>query len=163
MRRLRKTFRETGETVPVQVVQGRPRLLDALDADVNFLEGLIERQPDMLLSELQDHLREVCGIHASTGTIARTLHRRGFTMKRITQPAIERDENDRALYKMLIGEHFSAEQLGTRARRRDFFIRGVKYSILPALSLDGILHLEVLNHAFDGDEFSSFYSQSTRN
>lgn len=53
---------------------------------------------------------------------------------------------------------------GNRARRRDFFIRGQKYvsyaqslrhdfrllttyyrySILPALSLDGILHLEVL-------------------
>lgn len=33
MRRLRKTYRERGETVPVMCNQGRPRLLNALDAD----------------------------------------------------------------------------------------------------------------------------------
>jgi hypothetical protein len=27
---------------------------------------------------------------------------------------------------------------------------------LPALSLDGILHLEVLDHSFTGEEFSNF-------
>jgi len=31
-----------------------------------------------------------------------------------------------------------------------------RYSILLALSLDGILHLEVLNHSFNSDEFKSF-------
>jgi len=59
----------------------------------------------------------------------------------VTRPAIERDEDDRAAYKLLIGEHFQPEQLifvdeshfnrltvrrnyawaprGNRARRRD--------------------------------------------
>jgi len=31
-----------------------------------------------------------------------------------------------------------------------------RYSILPALSLDGILHLEVLDHSFSGEEFQDF-------
>jgi hypothetical protein len=31
-----------------------------------------------------------------------------------------------------------------------------RYSILPALSLDGILHLEVLDHSFTGEDFRSF-------
>jgi hypothetical protein len=31
-----------------------------------------------------------------------------------------------------------------------------RYSILPALSLDGILHLEVLDHSFSGEEFRNF-------
>jgi hypothetical protein len=31
-----------------------------------------------------------------------------------------------------------------------------RYSILPALSLDSILHLEVLDHSFTGDEFCDF-------
>lgn len=35
-------------------------------------------------------------------------------------------------------------------------LRGHRYSILPALSLDGILHLEVLDHAFTGVEFQDF-------
>ena len=33
-----------------------------------------------------------------------------------------------------------------------------RYSILPALSLDGILHLEVLDHCFSGKEFQDFVS-----
>jgi hypothetical protein len=96
----------------------------------------------------------------------------------ITRPAVERDEDDRATFKLLVGQHFRPEQLvfadeshfnrltlrrsygwaprGNRARRRDFFIRGQKYSILPALSLDGILHLEVLDHSFSGKEFADF-------
>jgi hypothetical protein len=82
----------------------------------------------MLLGELQDHLREVCGVRVSTATIARTLRWRGFTMKQVclcslktnshcanewqvTRPAIERDEGDRAAYKMLVGEHFCPAQL----------------------------------------------------
>jgi hypothetical protein len=32
----------------------------------------------------------------------------------------------------------------------------VRYSILPALSLDGILHIEVLDHSFTGEEFGNF-------
>ena len=31
-----------------------------------------------------------------------------------------------------------------------------RYSILPVLSLDGILHLEVLDHTFTGKEFKDF-------
>ncbi|KAF8872380.1 hypothetical protein BD779DRAFT_1397552, partial [Infundibulicybe gibba] len=71
-----------------------------------FLEACVERQPDILLKELQDQLREVCGAEGSISTIWRTLRRRGFTRKQITRPAIERDEDDRAAFKMLIGEHF---------------------------------------------------------
>ncbi|KAG2343180.1 hypothetical protein BDR05DRAFT_860062, partial [Suillus weaverae] len=33
-----------------------------------------------------------------------------------------------------------------------------RYSILPALSLNSILHLEVLDHSFSGEEFGHFIS-----
>jgi hypothetical protein len=123
-----------------------------------FLEGCIERQLDILLTELQDHLLEVCDVEVSTATITRTLYRRGFSRKKVridtfwyvyivtwfqvTRPAIERDENNRAAFKLVVGEHFRADQLifadeshfnwitlrrpyawaprGNRARRRDF-------------------------------------------
>lgn len=60
---------------------------------------------------------------------------------------------------------------GTRARRRDHFIRGQRYvahicripllttsryTILPALSLDGVLHLEVQDHSYTAATFRSF-------
>lgn len=31
-----------------------------------------------------------------------------------------------------------------------------RYSILPAISLDGIIHLKVIDHAFNGHEFANF-------
>lgn len=91
---------------------------------------------------------------------------------------MEQNAQDRAIYKNLVNTHYRPEQLvfadeshfnrltlrrpyawsirGERATRYEFFLRGAKYSILPALSLDGILHLEVLDKAISGDDFRQF-------
>jgi hypothetical protein len=68
---------------------------------------------------------------------------------------------------------FAWAPIGQRAWRRDFFIRSkryfavtllsmywhfVRYSNFPALSLNSILHLEVLDHSFSGEEFGHFVS-----
>ncbi|EGN96714.1 hypothetical protein SERLA73DRAFT_140417 [Serpula lacrymans var. lacrymans S7.3] len=67
--RIRKTFRDTGEVGHQPVCQGRPCALDGLE----FLEGCIERQPDMILSELQEQLREVtCCNNQELVTLAHT-------------------------------------------------------------------------------------------
>jgi hypothetical protein len=130
----------------VSVVSDRPRLLNSLDATVSasqyishsflqVLEGLVEWQPDMM-SEIAEYLRHTCHVDVSPPTIKRMLHR----------PAIEQDEQDRAAFKMLVGEHFKPEHLvfvdeshfsrrslrrnyacappGDCARRRDFLTRG---------------------------------------
>ncbi len=91
---------------------------------------------------------------------------------------LERNELDRGEFKTLVSTLFRPEQLvfadeslfnrltfrrpyawslhGERARRLEFFLRGTKYSILPALSLDGILHLKVVEDAITGDIFRDF-------
>ena len=45
---------------------------------------------------------------------------------------------------------------GKRASRHEFQFRGAKYSILPALSLDGILHLDVIKNGVTGAAFRRF-------
>ena len=89
LKRLRQTYRETGDSVRTPVCNGRPHILDSLETAVSstlpfqpyvlimkqFLEGCIERQPDVFLLKLQDLLREVCGTHTSIITISRTLQR----------------------------------------------------------------------------------------
>ena len=92
--------------------------------------------------------------------------------------ALERNEEDREAFKNLVNTHFRPEQLvfadeshfnrltlrrpyawsirGEHAHQCEFFLRGSKYSILPALSLNGILHLEVLDKAITGDDFRRF-------
>ncbi|KAF9228414.1 hypothetical protein BS17DRAFT_692835 [Gyrodon lividus] len=77
MRVLPKRFRETGEIVKKPVVAGQPRLLNSLDA--MFLQDLVERQPDMMLCEMQEYLCQICHIDASQATLTRTLHHQGFT------------------------------------------------------------------------------------
>lgn len=91
---------------------------------------------------------------------------------------MERNEQDREDYKRIITTHYRPEQLvfadeshfnrlnlrrpyawakrGDRASRHEFQFRGAKYSILPALSLDGVLHLEVVENAVTGAAFRQF-------
>ncbi|KAJ7713697.1 hypothetical protein DFH07DRAFT_695935, partial [Mycena maculata] len=66
---------------PTLRVRGRPRILQV--ADVDFLVGLVQRTPDMYLHEMQEELRELCGVEASLLSIWRALRRRGFTRKRV--------------------------------------------------------------------------------
>jgi hypothetical protein len=118
-----------------------------------------------MLTELQERLHGTCGVKVSTITIYRALGRRGLSrtrvifsntdlamillIRQVTRPAIERDEDDRARYQLIIGSHYEPEQMvfvdesafdrrvsrrpfawapiGSRARRRDFFIRGKRY------------------------------------
>ena len=96
----------------------------------------------------------------------------------MTRPALERNEQDREEYKTIIANHYRPEQLvfadeshfnrltlrrpfawsirGKRACRYELSFRGTKFSIIPALALDGILHLEVMKNAVTGDDFRRF-------
>ncbi|KIJ07458.1 hypothetical protein PAXINDRAFT_90369, partial [Paxillus involutus ATCC 200175] len=58
---------------------GRPRRLNSLD--ISFLEGCIERTPDIYLTELQQELEEACGVRVDETTISRTLRQRGLSRK----------------------------------------------------------------------------------
>ncbi|KIJ58592.1 hypothetical protein HYDPIDRAFT_95132 [Hydnomerulius pinastri MD-312] len=80
-RRILSLHSRTGEVAIKAVPSGRKRILNAMDAA--FLEGCIERNPDLTLLELQKALQEVCGARGSMATISRTLRRRGFTRKKV--------------------------------------------------------------------------------
>lgn len=91
---------------------------------------------------------------------------------------MERNKQDREEFKALVHTNFRPEQLvfadesyfnrfttkrpytwsrrGERARRFEFSLCGTKYSILPAISLEGILHLEVTEDAITEDFFRQF-------
>lgn len=91
---------------------------------------------------------------------------------------MERNKQDREEFKALVHTNFRPEQLvfadesyfnrfttkrpytwsrrGERARRFEFSLCGTKYSILPAISLEGILHLEVTKDAITEDFFRQF-------
>ena len=91
---------------------------------------------------------------------------------------MKRNEQERKQFKTVINTEYRPEQLvfaneshfnrltmkrpyawskrGERASRHQFQFRGAKYSILPALSLDGILHVDVIENAITGADFHRF-------
>jgi hypothetical protein len=99
-------------------------------------------------------------------------------LRQITRPARERNEQLRLEFQADIGEHYPPETLvvldeaacnrlmsnrlkawapiGERACRHDYFVQGQRYSILLAISLDGVLHLDILMRSWTADEFRSF-------
>ena len=94
------------------------------------------------------------------------------------QPALEHNEQDRTEFRDILTANYRAKQLvfadeshfnrltlrrpytwlrcGERACCYEFSFRGIKYSMLLALSLDGILHLEVVENAVTGADFCWF-------
>lgn len=48
-----------------------------------YLEGLIECRPDSTAAELRQGLREGMQIDVDESTITRTLHRRGYSFKKV--------------------------------------------------------------------------------
>ena len=108
-------------------------------------------------------------------TLHRALERLGLTRKKLRRTAIQRDELTRTQWIHDITSRFTADQLvfadesskddrtcqrlygrapsGRRACEARTFARGVRYSILPALSLEGILTVRVVRGSVDGLEF----------
>jgi transposase len=91
---------------------------------------------------------------------------------------VEQNKREREEFKTLVNTQFRPEQLvfangshfdrllsrrpymwskhNERPCRYEFLLRGTKYSLIPALSLDGILHLEVVDKAITADDFRRF-------
>lgn len=58
--------------------------------------------------------------------------------------------------RLTLRRPYAWSKRGDRASRHELQFRGAKYSILPALSLDGILHLDVVENAVTGAVFRNF-------
>ncbi|KAJ7916717.1 hypothetical protein B0H13DRAFT_1550097, partial [Mycena leptocephala] len=71
VQRVKRIWKTTGQVVNKSLANGRPRVLSS--GDVSYLEGLIERTPDIYLSELQCYLETARDIHVSEDTMSRAL------------------------------------------------------------------------------------------
>lgn len=163
-------------TDPTKQRTGRPREIDN-DA-AQYLEELLAANPNMYLDELQQRLEAVLNLNVSIATISRTLHRLAITRKRVSKAAAERDEDLRLLWRLDIAQYEDPEMFvfldesavdnhtvarthgwsaeGLPCVKRGTFLRGTRFSILPALSLGGILALEIFEGSVTKERFLSF-------
>ncbi|KAG1903862.1 uncharacterized protein F5891DRAFT_1015576 [Suillus fuscotomentosus] len=61
---------------------GRTRMMDL--EDIEYMHGHLSRSCDMYLDELRDEISQARGKHLSLSTIWRTLHRTGYSRKKVS-------------------------------------------------------------------------------
>lgn len=162
---------------PLARKSGRRRLLSV--ADVNLVSALVNRRHTIYLDEIQDELYQERGVFVSIPTLCRTLRRLDFTRKIVSARALERNDLLRSAFMNKIADEvpdpnmmmFVDEaarnrrssmrprgwaRMGMRCVQRRFFVRGDRYSILPILSLDGIITYDIIPGSVTSERFLHF-------
>lgn len=139
---------------------------------------MVKDKVDWYLDELVYEMEQRIGKLVSVPTLWRSLRFCGITRKKVQKAAKERSEILRGVYLYNIGMNYTAEQLifidesakdertltrlygyspiNTRAKKSVVFIRGKRYTILPALSLEGFIAVDIMEGSCDKDRFQTF-------
>ena len=161
---------------PPNPMQCRPRILNG---DMTHdLYTLLEEAPEMYLREIQDWIALTYEVHISRSALHLNIRDAGITYKLLRRAAAERDEDFRQEWKEGVNTHFTASQMvfvdetskdertiyrhygrsvaGNRATISANFVRGERYSMVAALSLDGYEAVHIVPGSVDGEEFLNF-------
>ena len=147
---------------------------------LTVLQSLVNK-PTIYLEELQKDLNEATGTSVSLATICRTVHRLGFTRKRVQKIALQQSDNLRAKYMAEISV-FSPEMLvwvdetgsdrrnavrsygyslqGMRAQSYQFRVGGCGISAVGIMTTEGIEDAYLTENTVDGEAFEHFVRTS---
>lgn len=159
--RILKLWRETGDVVnhqPSTAMRGRLRALDR--EDIDCLLRLVRQNPDYFLDELMHLLATNQFISVHFTTIFRELEHADVSYKKLKRIAKERNETLRAAFiarmaqydpselgfidetskdERTPGRRYGRSRTGTRAEKKQVFVRGRRTSTEALLTLDGIV------------------------
>jgi transposase len=156
---------------------GRHRILSPTDVD--FIYSLLERRHCSYIIEIQEELARERGVHVSHTTLLRTLCQLHFSRKCVSIPALERNDLERSAFmnhiatevpdpEMLMfideaarnrrtsGRNWGWSIVGKRCVQRWCFVRGQRYSILPVLTLNGIIAHDIIEGSVTTKDFVTF-------
>lgn len=175
-----RLHREFGQVVnPFSRRTGRPRTLN--DGDLDYLAAILLANPGLYLDELHFKLGSVRNVHVSISVISRALVELQLTRKKITKTAAERDEQLRTIWEADMAQYLDPDVFvaldesavdnrtvqrshgrsaaGTPCVQRTTFIRGTRYSILPALTTEGIVALDIFEGSVTKERFLDFFRE----
>ena len=147
--------------------------------DVLFIRALLKQRHTLYLDEIQLQLLQKRNVRVSVPTLVRTLHRIHFSSKVVSVKALERNDILCAAYMNRIGtivtdmdqvmcvdesakdDRTPARKqgwslVGTRCVQRRCFVRGHRYSILPILTIDGIITYDIMEGSVTSEKFVRF-------
>ena len=148
-------------------------------SDLDLVKSLLSQEPTMYLDELQDELLMHRQVVVSVSTLLRSLRRLHFSCKSVSIRALERNDMDRAIYMNRFAEMVTDPAMvmfideaarnkknpsrkmgwslkGRRAVQQQCFVRGQWFSILPVLTLDGIIAHDIIPGSVTSDLFIKF-------
>ena len=181
--RWREIFEEHGSVIrPPSKLKGIERIITR--AILTAVQTLYEAESDLYLDELVLWLAVEHDIAISKSALHSTLKSVGLTRKFLHKIAIERDEELREQWRELqASEYFiddgsqfvcvdetSKNELtfarkygraysGERAELKDVFVRGDRYSLVAALTVDGYIASHVIPGSFDSMDFLEFIQE----
>ena len=159
---------------------GRRRILSL--ADTAFIRAMVQHRTNIYLDELQHELWDKRQVYATIPTLSQALKRLCLTRKSISFSASERNEDVRARYmnrigadapnaNMLLFVDEAAKDMRTSTRLHGWspkgdrcngkrrFIRGARYSILPCITLDGVISYDIIEGPVDSVRFLRFLTE----
>ncbi|KAJ6533480.1 hypothetical protein B0H19DRAFT_1324180 [Mycena capillaripes] len=146
-------------------------------ADVAFLHGTLDKSCDRYLEELQLGLAETCGRVVSLSTVWRALKRSGYTMVNVllgsqsseVMPSaqasatrwaytIDQTNSFLSMKAHAIDVPLIMGNQGTAPITKFSMLSysSCRYSVLPAILLDGILYVSILEGSFTTETFTDF-------
>jgi len=148
--------------------------------DMNYISSLIDAQPKIYLDEIQEELLNRRNVLVSIATLSRALRRMAITNKQVANTALERNELLRATWQAAYADipaeycvwldEASVDDLtnqrtagwaamGRPCVCRAAFIRGQRYSILPALTWEGMIALDIFEGSVNKERFIQFLNE----
>lgn len=177
MFRYMELFKQTGDVVPRSRHDGPHPILGEYEQLV--LLRLILQRPGIYLAEIQECLYSEFGITCSPPTICRTLKFMGCSRQKIQRVALQQSDACRARFmaeisvydpSMLVWIDETGYDQRNNMRRCGYsvqgippcdhrlLIRGIRYSAIPVMSMQGIHDVQIIEGSVNGDKFENFVS-----
>jgi transposase len=181
--RIKRLYDETGHVIkPRSEFLGRPHILNL--EDLHYLLELVHHRPDYFLDKLTNLMESNCFISVHYTTIHRELVRAGVSLKKLRKIAKERNEDLRADFKRRMAQYLPHELMfidetskdertqcrrwgrakkSCRACMRGPFVRGRRFTVVAALTLDGVVAGHVVEGSLRRNGYLHFLEHSVVN
>ena len=165
---------------PHSVQQSRHHHLTSMD--ISFVRGLLRQGHTIYLDEVQEQLLIRWHVKISLSTLSWTLHRLNFSCKDVSGHALEQNNQLRAIFMnwiadqvpdpnmLMFGDEASKDERtlahrwgwslkGTWCIQRKCFLRGRQFSILPILTLNGIIAYDIIEGSVTSERLVQFLQE----
>jgi transposase len=156
---------------------GRKRILS--QGDIKFIVALLTCRHSMYIDEIQEQLHTERRVSVSSTTLLRVLRRLHYSNKAVSARALERNDLLRSAFMNKIADEITDPDMlmfvdeaarnkktsartrgwsliGKRCVQRQCFGRGERFSILPILTLDGIITYDIIPGSVTSERFLQF-------